>query len=55
MGILQNISPTFADIFGTRVDRVSPKIYEIQEQLREAQRKAAFRRYAQEQAKDYTD
>merc|ERR1712223_1183901 len=41
---------TFNDILGTRVGRVSPKIYEIQEQLREAQRKAAFRRYAQEQA-----
>ena len=45
--------PKFSDVFGTRVGRVSPKIYEIQEELREAQRKAAMRRSAQEQSKSY--
>ena len=44
----------FSDVFGTRVGRVSPKIYEIQEELREAQRKAAMRRSKiEEQSKSY--
>ena len=48
------IFPNFSDVFGTRVGRVSPKIYEIQEELREAQRKAAMRRSKiEEQSKNY--
>jgi len=51
---MSNYQPySFNDVFGTRVGRVSPKIYEIQEELREAQRKAAMRRSAQEQSKSY--
>ena len=33
------------DIFGSRVGRVSPRIREIQEQLRRAQRRAALRKF----------
>jgi len=53
MNYIGTLFPKFLDVFGTRVGRVSPKIYEIQEELREAQRKAAMRRSAQEQAKSY--
>ena len=35
----------FPDIFGSRVGRVSPRIREIQEQLRRAQRRAALRKF----------
>jgi len=38
----------FNDIFGSRVGRVSPKIREIQEQLRRAQRRAALRKFDQD-------
>ena len=37
-----------SDIFGQRVGRVSPRIREIQERLRDAQRKSAIKRYMED-------
>ena len=45
----------FADIFGQRIGRVSPRIREIQEQLREAQRKSAMKKYVEVDYVDYTE
>jgi hypothetical protein len=45
----------FLDIFGARRGRVSPRIREIQEQLREAQRRAAIKRYAEEEEEEEED
>ena len=45
----------FSDIFGQRIGRVSPRIREIQEQLREAQRKSVMKKFVVEDYTDYTD